>query len=360
MKYNKAIIIGITRNDGSNSQQFQELGKYCSQNGWTVIFISDQHKGQSTENDKIIYLSWPSTRPTKLKDFIFYFKLLQEYKPEVTLSNFSSVNIMVIVGKILGVKKIICWYRTVIEISQLSFKGKFQIFRKSIIYGLSNKIILVSEYLRPEVKKFFKVPDSKIEVIGNSVAPLDPNKIVPIALRKKQILCVGGLYPWKGQKVLLEAFSNLASTFIDFTLVFVGGGPDEITLKNYSDKLNLNKRVLFLGHRPPSEVRELLSKATVSVIPSLADSFNFVVIESLQVGTPVIGSKVGGIQLSLDDNKTGLLFKPNDGKSLEKKLKTLLSDVNLQENMQDEIIQSFNGRFSWDIWIKNITKKILE
>jgi glycosyltransferase involved in cell wall biosynthesis len=47
----------------------------------------------------------------------------------------------------------------------------------------------------------------------------------------------------------------------------------------------------------------------------------------LALGTPVVGSRVGGIAEILDDDETGLLFPPGDADTLAECLLTLVDDT---------------------------------
>ena len=48
--------------------------------------------------------------------------------------------------------------------------------------------------------------------------------------------------------------------------------------------------------------------------------------ESISCGTPVIGSRIGGIPELIEEGKTGELFTPGDVKSLIAKIEELWSD----------------------------------
>ena len=50
--------------------------------------------------------------------------------------------------------------------------------------------------------------------------------------------------------------------------------------------------------------------------------------ESIMYGTPVVGSKIGGIPELIDDGETGLLFEPNNTQDFKN---TILSILNNDE-----------------------------
>ena len=101
-----------------------------------------------------------------------------------------------------------------------------------------------------------------------------------------------------------------------------GGGPlaDELKVK-YAGCENIE----FLGHLNAGQVRQYLSEARFSVMPSECYENNpLSVIESLCFGTPVVGARIGGIP-ELISPSTGFLFRSGDFDSLKKTIKTAMS-----------------------------------
>lgn len=64
------------------------------------------------------------------------------------------------------------------------------------------------------------------------------------------------------------------------------------------------------------------------VLPSLSEGLGRVIIEAMLVGTPVIGSRVGGIPDIISDGENGLLVEPDDADDLLRALRQIYaSDV---------------------------------
>ena len=106
---------------------------------------------------------------------------------------------------------------------------------------------------------------------------------------------------------------------LPYTLKIAGGGPLVEELKS---KYAGCKNIEFLGHLNAGQVRQYLSEARFSVIPSEWYENNpLSVIESLCFGTPVVGARIGGIP-ELVSPSTGFLFRSGDSDSLKKTLET--------------------------------------
>ena len=77
----------------------------------------------------------------------------------------------------------------------------------------------------------------------------------------------------------------------------------------------------------------------VLVVPSIwYENSPNVILEAFAHQTPVIASDLGGMAELVDDQKTGLLFVPNDAVDLARKLETLLNDPGLLTRLQGNIV----------------------
>lgn len=81
------------------------------------------------------------------------------------------------------------------------------------------------------------------------------------------------------------------------------------------------QKTIFLGHR--SDVAGIINTADVVVVPSHAEAFGRVVVESLACDVPVIGSDVDGIAEILKPQFADLLFPPRDVDRLAQLLQTV-------------------------------------
>jgi len=112
------------------------------------------------------------------------------------------------------------------------------------------------------------------------------------AARGPVVLCVGRVEPGKGQKLLLEAFANLAPEFPDWSLKYIGPIEDQSYLRSMQEVLHQNKleeRVSFLGFMEPGPRLDAeYSKAAVFCLPSFAESAGQVKYEAIASGLPLV------------------------------------------------------------------------
>lgn len=130
----------------------------------------------------------------------------------------------------------------------------------------------------------------------------------------RTLLFSGFVSETKGIQTLIEALPHLVRRLDNVRLVIAGTG-DPRFLKALQ---NLDPaHVVLLGRLPFNEMRSLYATADLTVVPSVwFDNSPMVIYESLLVGTPVLGSRIGGIPELIQDGETGYLFPAGDAVAL--------------------------------------------
>ncbi|MFT5116966.1 MAG: colanic acid/amylovoran biosynthesis glycosyltransferase, partial [Kiritimatiellia bacterium] len=147
------------------------------------------------------------------------------------------------------------------------------------------------------------------------------------------LLCVGRLCSAKGQGVLIQAAKELRKRNIDFTLQFVGDGPDKESLESFSRENDLTQHITFLGKVNHDKVQTLQREADIFVIPSFAEGIPIVLMEAMASGTPCISTHITGIPELFTHKKDGLLVRPGNAIMLTDALEKLINDESLRERM---------------------------
>ena len=138
---------------------------------------------------------------------------------------------------------------------------------------------------------------------------------------KSRYYCyVGRLSEEKGVRMLLEVAESLP-----FPLYIAGDGP----LLNELQAKYSSGNVIFLGHLSSREIVRLVKHAQTMVVPSIWYENNpLSVIESLCMGTPVIGAEVGGIPELIREGD-GMLFRMGDKEELASAIVSVMSKDNV-------------------------------
>lgn len=161
---------------------------------------------------------------------------------------------------------------------------------------------------------------------------------------------VARLHPVKGHEVLLKAFSRLNAD--NWKLWVIGDGALRKKLEAQAIDLDLQRNVNFLGAR--NDVDQLLYAADVSLLTSYSESFPLVLLESADMGTPVIATDVGGVSALVDHGKTGWIIKPGDEQSLLEAAKSAISSDTSQmgSHLREFAVKNFSNA--------NLQKKLLD
>jgi D-inositol-3-phosphate glycosyltransferase len=146
------------------------------------------------------------------------------------------------------------------------------------------------------------------------------------------LLYVGRIAPIKGLETLLDAVGCLRGAGTLARLAVVGGETDEpidgheADVRRRAAALGLGDAVTFIGAQPQQRLRDWYVAADVTVLPSYYESFGMVALEAMACGSPVVASRVGGLQTTVRDGLTGLLVPEGDPCALAETITRVLGD----------------------------------
>lgn len=190
---------------------------------------------------------------------------------------------------------------------------------------------------------------------------VDTNRFLPgMAERDNYGVYVGRIDRPKGVHVILEAAAHLKSipVFKGMRLKIVGQGHEREyvqSLEKTVKEQKLNEIVDFIGDIPPDSVPEVIRKAKFSIVPSIwYENLPNTILESLSCATPVIGSDIGSIRMTIQDGISGLLFEPSNGKSLADAIVRLLSDTEIQKKMPSKCREIAISTYSSDMHLHKL------
>lgn len=161
---------------------------------------------------------------------------------------------------------------------------------------------------------------------------------------KKYVLYFGRLSKEKGVHTLIDVCRELEN--IHF--VFAGTGPLEDLCRDV-------KNIDAVGFKSGDELKALIRNAMFSVSPSECyENCSMSIIESLSLGTAVIGANIGGTPELIVPGETGLIFESGNKASLKNAIQTLYNDPDVTTVMSDKCIEYSQNT------IEKYTDKLLE
>ena len=169
------------------------------------------------------------------------------------------------------------------------------------------------------------------------------------------VLLVGAPWYLKGADLLIRAFQRIAPEFPGLSLKLLGHFPDRSQMEILiGDSVNIE----ILKATPHPATLDLISHATILVLPSRCEGMGRVLIEAMAAGVPVLGSDVGGIPFVIRDGECGLTFPKGDAHALEDKLRELLTDAALRHRMGEEGYRQAHARFSEAVYVEEFTRMV--
>jgi glycosyltransferase involved in cell wall biosynthesis len=168
----------------------------------------------------------------------------------------------------------------------------------------------------------------RCEVVWNGVeapAPVDVRQQERQALgydNQDLVFCfVGRLNAWKGQLLAVEAFEHLHAQrpgrhrLLIVGSAFAGQEHFEAELEARLAASPCRDAIRRLPFR--DDIDSVWQVSDVVLVPSLEpEPFGRVAIEAMAHGRPVVAAAHGGLVEIVDDERTGLLFKPRDAEAL--------------------------------------------
>ncbi|MAE87033.1 MAG: hypothetical protein CMB80_30150 [Flammeovirgaceae bacterium] len=158
---------------------------------------------------------------------------------------------------------------------------------------------------------------------------------------------VGCISRKKSQEQLLEAFKYLPEEYIG---LFVGIHEEEVEVMLVS---SLKQRFIFTGLLNHEEALHHLKLMNVNVLPSYLDGFGLVLVESMLLQVPVVGSNFGGIPDVIEDGKTGLLFENGNPRQLAEQIRRIIEDKQLSDRLEKEGKKVAKAKFSVENMLNN-------
>jgi len=214
----------------------------------------------------------------------------------------------------------------------------------------STPVIAVSRFLADEYCRLGWPPDM-VTVVPNGL----PDRFFLAGPREApsaedwSILFVGRCVEDKGVFTLIEALSVLKQRGLSLRLVMVGSFPSDMargTFMAAAERVRVRGQIDYRGVLPREQMPEVYAQAGCLLAPSLCEeAFGLMSIEAQACGTPVIGSRIGGLPETLADGESGFLCEPGDQEAVADRVQQLHDDAALWARMSAAASKFARSRF---------------
>ena len=216
----------------------------------------------------------------------------------------------------------------------------------------SDRITAVSQYLRQQTFQAFGCAGCQVEVIYNFIDPdvYNRSKYPPLLSEqlnggRRVLMHVSNFRPVKRVRDIVRIYARVQEA-VPSVLVMVGDGPDRVEAEAEAQMLGVERTVHFLGKI--DVVAPLLAGADLFLLPSQSESFGLSALEALASGTPVVGSKAGGLVEVVKEGVTGALREVGDVDAMASASVEILSDRDRWQTMSRDAAADARVRFSRD------------
>jgi len=333
-------------------EHVQKIAEQMAKKGHEVYLVNSVYEGRryGINFKRLSYEDIPLVNFIKKESFPLYpkvkdmRKLVKEIKPDI-IHHFGlyGYSTEVLKKKEINVPTI----NTILNLrtrasgcSLYSFliRGKPLQFFRSLRerYTAENSDILVtaSSEMAKAIKEEYKI-SNEILVVHRGVS-LDRFKMQPWdKVEKNTIIFVGRLEKTKGVQYIIKAVSIVKKEIDEVKLYIIGDGYYKKKLQRLTEKIGLDRNIIFIGKLPQEQVVKYYGKANLFIMHSLFESFGVVALEAMASGRPVIATKTGGT-VDIVTEETGKLVSYGDVEKLAEAIIYILSNERLAKNMGAE------------------------
>lgn len=203
--------------------------------------------------------------------------------------------------------------------------------RRALVYRLAHRVITSGEHVR----RMVAAAGIPLDRIVSVPAGIDTARFhggvsgegvrAEVGAGGPLVGLVANIRGSKGHRVFLAAARLILAECPDARFLIVGDGVGFDDVRRRIDEMGLDKRVVMTGFR--RDVPEVMAALDVLVLPSIrSEAAPQVVPQALAIGTPVVGTTVGGIPEVIRDGETGCLVPPDDAPALARAILALLRD----------------------------------
>jgi len=217
-------------------------------------------------------------------------------------------------------------------------------------YEAADLITVPSEFARRSFVEM-GVPEAKLRKVPYGVDLRRFGKTAEPAQDRFEVLFVGQVSFRKGVPYLLAAFERLRHPNKRLRIV----GPIQPEMKRYFMRRPPGDDVQIVGPVPQVELKDVMSRAHVMVLPSVEEGQANVQAQAMACGCPVIGTSNTGAEDLFTDEVEGFIVQPRDPFAIVERLQLLADDPDRRKRMSGFALKRIANFGGWDEYGVRIT-----
>ena len=227
----------------------------------------------------------------------------------------------------------------------LNHVGRFLEGRATRRVYRGRQFVAVSPSTRAEMRRQLSLREP-VQIVPNGINSLPTSR--PTCSPTPTIAVVTRLTPHKQLHHLVEAVPDLLRRWPDLHVDIAGTGPARDSLLAQVRRLGVEQIVSLPGRVSEDVKSDLLSRAWLTVAPSLAEGWGLTVLEANTLGTPAVAYDVPGLRDAVRNGRTGWLVPPGGGLSTAVMCALEELEQPLRRRFFADQAQAWASTFSWD------------
>lgn len=178
-----------------------------------------------------------------------------------------------------------------------------------------------------------------------------PNPVVLSSLpslcenKEKSVMYLGWLVKTKGIEELLQAWKTVFAKYPAYSLKLIGPY-DEGYMNTLKEAYSFDG-VKVTGRLEHSDAMQELAKSEIFILPSYTEGFPNVIIESMALGIPTVGTDVGAIADMLDGD-CGIVIQPRSVEAIVDALEKLLENEEQRNRLAKNAMEKARKEYAME------------
>jgi glycosyltransferase involved in cell wall biosynthesis len=217
------------------------------------------------------------------------------------------------------------------------------IAREEAEYQEADAITVPSGFvLRSFLKQGISLEKMRLLPYGVNLTRFQP--VAEPVVGRFDVLFVGGMSLRKGVQYLVQAYQRLDHPAKSLTFV---GAPSQELIDLLTARGFWPSDAKILGHMPQAELKGLMSRSHVMVLPSIEEGLAMVQAQTMACACPVIASCNTGADDLFTDGQEGFVVPIRDVDALAARMQQLADQPDLRNTMGQRALQRVQSLGGW-------------
>lgn len=236
------------------------------------------------------------------------------------------------------------------DILILPHKGLHFYLATKLAVQRADRIYAVSEHIRQTILSDYHVPPEKVQTmaIGVDNSLFYPASDPPGPKGDIHLFSNRGFRPEYNPGTIIDAVALVHQTHPQVRLSLKGDDPERAACEDYVREKGYDSFIFFLDKTPYHLVPDDYRRADIFISAARSDGTPVSMLEAMACRTACIMTDVGGVPEWIQDGYNGLLYPPKSYGILADKIRFLIDNPRIRDELGDHAHQTIQDRGDWN------------